>query len=134
MAGKSAHGPLRLAEVLSSLEVFVPKGMGLMVQKSITPGRRAMAGPTDTHAVSGPKDKATAIIFPPCLPVFRLSPTPQASAQLASPTEPSRISPGHPRPLSLLQRGLAPRSKGKARAELRPAKGSRRGQQGETKL
>ena len=25
----------------------------------------------------------------------------------------------HPRPLSLLQRGLAPRSKGKARAELR---------------
>ena len=26
----------------------------------------------------------------------------------------------HPRPLSLLQRGLAPRSKGKARAELRP--------------
>ena len=65
MAGKSAHGPLRRAEVLSSLEVFVPKGMGLMVQKSITPGRRAMAGPTDTHAVSGPKDKATAIIFPP---------------------------------------------------------------------
>ena len=28
----------------------------------------------------------------------------------------------HPRPLSLLQRGLAPRSKGKARAELRPAR------------
>ena len=27
-----------------------------------------------------------------------------------------------PRPLSLLQRGLAPRSKGKARAELRPAR------------
>ena len=27
---------------------------------------------------------------------------------------------GGPRPLSLLQRGLAPRSKGKARAELRP--------------
>ena len=28
----------------------------------------------------------------------------------------------HPQPLSLLQRGLAPRSKGKARAELRPAR------------
>ena len=28
----------------------------------------------------------------------------------------------HPRPLSILQRGLAPRSKGKARAELRPAR------------
>ena len=28
----------------------------------------------------------------------------------------------HPRPLSLLQRGLAPRSKRKARAELRPAR------------
>ena len=28
----------------------------------------------------------------------------------------------HPRPLSLLQRGLAPRSKGKARVELRPAR------------
>ena len=28
----------------------------------------------------------------------------------------------HPGPLSLLQRGLAPRSKGKARAELRPAR------------
>ena len=28
----------------------------------------------------------------------------------------------HPRPLSLLQRGLAPGSKGKARAELRPAR------------
>ena len=28
----------------------------------------------------------------------------------------------HPRPLSLLQRGLAPRSKGRARAELRPAR------------
>ena len=28
----------------------------------------------------------------------------------------------HPRPLSLLQRGLAPNSKGKARAELRPAR------------
>lgn len=65
MAGKSAHGTLRPAEVLSSLEVFVHKVTGLMVQKSITPGCRAMAGPTDTYAVSGPKDEATAIIFPP---------------------------------------------------------------------
>ena len=32
-----------------------------------------------------------------------------------------------PRPLSLLQRGLAPRSKGKARAELRPARRQSRG-------
>ena len=32
----------------------------------------------------------------------------------------------HPRPLSLLQRGLAPRSKGKARAELRPARSQSR--------
>ena len=39
---------------------------------------------------------------PPCLPVFRLSPTPQASAQLASPTEPSRISPGQLRPSQAL--------------------------------
>ena len=33
----------------------------------------------------------------------------------------------HPRPLGLLQRGLAPRSKGKARAELRPARRQARG-------
>ena len=33
----------------------------------------------------------------------------------------------HPRPLSLLQRGLAPRSNGKARAELRPARRQARG-------
>lgn len=65
MAGKSAHGTLRLAEILSSLEVFGPKGTGLMVQKSITPGCRAMAGPTDIHVVSGPKDKAMANSFPP---------------------------------------------------------------------
>lgn len=36
MAGKSAYGTLRLAEVLSSLEVFVPKGMGLMVKEHHT--------------------------------------------------------------------------------------------------
>lgn len=39
---------------------------------------------------------------PPCLPVFRLSPTPQASAQLASPMEPSRISPGQLKPSQAL--------------------------------
>ena len=37
-------------------------------------------------------------------------------------TRASRRVEEHPRPLSLLQRGLAPRSKGKARAELRPAR------------
>lgn len=65
MAGKSAHRTLRPAEILSSLEVFGPNGTGLMVQKSITPGCRARAGPTDIHEVSGPKAKAKANSFPP---------------------------------------------------------------------
>ena len=80
------------------------------------------------RGVAGPRNKGLERRFPPGSCLFSLS-SDDLGSYLMEKREAIHM-PSHgrlwqfaqPRPLSLLQRGLAPRSKGKARAELRPAR------------